>query len=398
MVAIRVVVAPSGYKECLLAEEVAAAIALGVRRALSTVDVVEIPLVDGGEGFVRTLVRLTGGSTHEATVRGPVGRPVTAAWGMLGGADRRTAVIEMASAAGLALVPKHRRNPLHTTTFGVGQLILAALDAGANRILVGCGDSGTNDAGAGMAQALGVRLLDRAGRDIRAGGIGLLDLDRIDRAALDPRIANVPIEVACNIRNLLCGPRGVARVYGPQKGASRKAMALLEKGLERFAAAVETKFGIDCREMPGSGASGGLGAGLHALLGARLQPRYEIVSRYVNLDAHLKNADLVITAEGGIDRQSVSGKILSEVGARARRFGVPVIALAGQIADGADVVREHGIDACFSTVPAPCPLSKAIADAPEQIARCAENVMRTVLLSVQIGATQARVHSAKLAS
>ena len=398
MNALRVVVAPSGYKECLLAEEVAASIARGVRRALDIADVIEIPLVDGGEGFVRTLVRLTGGSTHTATVRGPVGQPVTATWGMLGGADAGTAVIEMASAAGLALVPKDCRNPLHTTTFGVGQLIAAALDAGAQRILLGCGDSGTNDAGAGMAQALGVRLLDHAGRDIRAGGIGLLDLDRIDRSAIDPRIANVPIDVACNIRNLLCGPRGVARVYGPQKGASRKVMALLERGLDRFAAAIEAQFGIDCREMPGGGASGGLGAGLHAFLGARLIPRFDIVSRYVNLDTHLRDADLVITAEGGIDRQSVCGKILSEVGGRARRLGVPVIALAGTVGENAEVVHDYGIGAYFSTVSAPCPLSTAMANAPEQIERCAENVMRTVLMSMQIAAAQAHARGIRAAA
>jgi glycerate kinase len=389
MNSLRIVIAPSGYKECLLAEDVAAAIARGVRRATDNAEIVEIPLVDGGEGFVRTLIRLTGGSLHEATVSGPVGQPVIAVWGMLGGAKIPTAVIEMAAAGGLALVPRDRRNPLRTTTFGVGQLILAALDAGARRILLGCGDSGTNDGGAGMAQALGIRMLDRAAREICTSGAGLLDLVRIDRSALDQRIANVPIEVACNIKNLLCGPRGVARVYGPQKGASRQTIAHLEKGLERFAAAIEAEYGIDVREMPGGGASGGLGAGLHAFLGAKLCPRYDVVSRYVSLDSHLKHADLVFTAEGGIDRQSVCGKMPSEIGMRAQRLGVPVIALAGQIGENAEVVHGYGIGAYFSTVSAPCPLSKAMAQASEQIERCAENVMRTVLLSMKIGAARA---------
>ena len=397
MVPLQIVVAPSGYKECLLAEEVAAAIARGVRRATDNANIVEIPLVDGGEGFVRTLVRLTGGSAHEATVRGPLGQPVNASWGMLGGAKTPTAVIEIASAAGLALVPRERRDPLRTTTFGVGQLILAALDAGAQRILLGCGDSGTNDGGAGMAQALGIRLLDRAGREICAGGIGLLDLVRIDRSALDPRIAEIPIEVACNVSNLLCGPRGVARIYGPQKGASRQTIAYLETGLERFAAVIEAEYGLDPREMPGGGASGGLGAGLHAFLGAKLHPRYEVVSRYVNLEAHLQDADLVFTAEGGIDRQSVCGKMPSEVGIRARRLGVPVIALAGSIGDDAEVVHDYGIGAYFSTVSAPCLLSEAMAQAPEQIERCAENVMRTVLLSMKIVAAQAHARRAVVA-
>jgi glycerate kinase len=390
---LRIVIAPSGFKECLQAEEVAAAIARGVRRATDDADVLELPLVDGGEGFVRTTVRLTGGSTRTTTVRGPVGQPVNAAWGMLGRAAEPTAVIEMAAAAGLALVPRDRRDPVCTTTYGVGQLILAALDAGARRILIGCGDSGTNDGGAGMAQALGVRMLDRVGREIRPGGFGLLDLATIDRSGLDQRLSDVRIDVACNIHNLLCGPSGVARVYGPQKGASSQGVEHLAAGLERFALVIRQACGIDLRTMPGSGASGGLGAGLHALLGATLHSRYEIVSRYLDLDAHLEQADLVFTAEGGLDQQSAHGKIPSEVGIRARRLGVPVIALAGTIGKNADIVRQHGIAAFFSTVPAPCALDVAIAQAAEQIEHCAENVMRTVMVSMEIAAQRCAQHA-----
>lgn len=386
MKTLRIVVAPSGFKECLQAEEVAAAIARGIRRATDSAHVIEVPLADGGEGFVRTLVRLTGGETRTATVRGPVGQPIDAAWGMLGGAAEPTAVIEIAAAAGLSLVPRDRRDPSCTTTYGVGQLILAALDAGARRILIGCGDSGTNDGGAGMAQALGIRMLDRVGREIRPGGIGLLDLATIDPSGLDPRLSGVPIDVACNMHNLLCGPRGVARVYGPQKGASCRSVEYLAAGLDCFAAVVRQACDVDVRTIPGGGASGGLGAGLHALLGATLHPRCMIISRYLDLDAHLEEADLVFTAEGGLDQQSAHGKIPSEVGIRARRLGVPVIALTGAIGENADIIREHGIAAFFSTVPAPGPLDLAIAHAADQIERCAENVMRTVIISMQIAA------------
>lgn len=387
---LRIVVAPSGFKECLPAEEVTTAIARGIRRATDAADVIELPQVDGGEGFAGTLVRLTGGLMRTATVRGPVGQPVDAAWGMLGGATEPTAVIEMAAAAGLALMPRDRRDPACTTTYGVGQLILAALDAGARRVLIGCGDSGTNDGGAGMAQALGIRMLDRVGREIRPGGVGLLDLAIIDRSGLDPRLSGVRIDVACNIHNLLCGPRGVARIYGPQKGATSRSVEHLGAGLERFASVIREACGIDVRTLPGGGASGGLGAGLHALLGATLHPHHEILSRYQDLDAHLKDADLVFTAEGRLDQQSAHGKIPGEVGRRARHLGVPVIALAGSIGENADIVREHGIVAFFSTVPAPCTLDVAMAEAVREIERCADNVMRTIMVSMQIAAKGSR--------
>jgi glycerate kinase len=381
----RIVVAPSGYKECLDAEEVARAIAEGIRRASPEADIIELPLVDGGEGFTRTLVGATGGRIEERRVTGPVGEPVDSHLGWLGGAKQPTAVIEMAAAAGLRLVPRDRRDPLRTTTRGVGELIRSALDGGARRILLGCGDSGTNDGGAGMAQALGVRLLDRAGGEIGHGGAALLDLDRIDLSGRDPRLAGVQIDVACNIHNLLCGPRGVARVFGPQKGASPETVERLESALDRYAAVLERDTGATgLREMPGGGASGGLGAGLHALIGATLHPRYDIVMQYLDLDSHLRDADLVFTAEGGIDTQTPRGKIPAEVGHRAKAHGLPVIALAGRIGDRAQVVHEHGIDAFFSTVNTPETLEEAIARAPADLALCAEEVMRTVLVSLQI--------------
>ncbi len=382
---LRVVVAPSGFKESLSAEEVAAALAAGIRAACPEAEVAELPLVDGGEGFTETLVRTTAGELHTATVTGPVGDPVDARFGILGGDGPRTGVLEMAAAAGLRLVPRDKRDPLTTTTYGVGELIAAVLDQGIERLLVGCGDSGTNDGGVGMAQALGVRLQEADGTPIGRGGAALLALDRIDLSARDARLAGVGIDVACNVHNLLCGPNGVARVFGPQKGASPETVDHLERALDRYAEVVERDLGLDVREVPGGGASGGLGAGLMALLGATLHPRYDVVMRYLDLDGALATADLVVTAEGGIDFQTPRGKVPAEVARRAKQRGLPVIALAGTVGKDAAINLDHGIDAFLSVVDAPMTLEDAVARAPELVAACAENVMRLVLIGRNLG-------------
>lgn len=377
---LRVLVAPSGYKECLEAERVAAAIAEGVRRAMPDADICCLPLVDGGEGFARALAAATAGSTRHLKVTGPVGEPVDACLGLMGGDGPRTAVVEMAQAAGLRLVPPDARDPMRTTTFGVGELIRAALDEGAERILVGCGDSGTNDGGAGMAQALGVRLLDADGQDIPHGCRGLSVLAEVDSSGRDPRLDRVHIEAALNITTRLCGPTGVARIFGPQKGASPGMIAQMEHALENYAAVIERTFGRDVRAMPGGGASGGLGAGLAIFLGAELRSRYDVVLPYFDLDRRLDEADLVLTAEGGIDLQTPNGKIPVEVARRAKLRGLPVLALAGTVGDKARIVYEHGIDAFFSTAMRPCPLEMAMAEAESMLAMGTENVMRAVLL------------------
>lgn len=382
----QVLIAPSGFKESLSAEAVASAISNGVRAACPSARTVEMPLVDGGEGFTRTLVRLTGGRLYPLTVTGPVGQPVRSFFGVLGGSGPRTAVLEMAAAAGLRLVPRDQRDPLLTTTYGVGELIRAALDVGAERILIGCGDSGTNDGGAGMAQALGVRLLDADGQEIGRGGGQLRRLARIDLSGRDPRLNEVHIDVACNIHNLLCGPNGVARVFGPQKGASPEAVEALAEALDHYAAILQRDLGRDVRLMPGGGASGGLGAGLYALLGARLHSRYDLVLRYLDIDRQLAQADLVFTAEGAIDRQTPHGKIPAEVARRAAPYGVPVIALAGTVGAGAQENYAHGITSFVSILQAPCTLEYAIQHAAELTARCAENAMRMVLAGRKLAA------------
>ncbi len=378
-----ILIAPSGFKESLAAEDVAFYIAEGVRNALPGANVRCLPMVDGGEGFAKALVAATDGEIHEVEVTGPVGDKVASHFGILGGEGTRTAVLEMAAAAGLRLVPRDRRDPLATTTFGVGELIKAALDSGAERLLIGCGDSGTNDGGTGMAQALGIGLFDENGKALPLGGGHLARLDRIDLSTRDPRLDRVQIDVACNWHNVLCGPKGVARVFGPQKGASPETVARLEAALETYAEVIGRQFGTNVRGIPGGGASGGLGTGLHALLGARLHPRFDIIDRYLHMDQMLRQADLVITGEGGIDGQTPRGKIPAEVARRARAYNLPVIALAGTIGRDAEVNLAHGIASYASIVEGPCSLVEALDKADELLVRAAERTMRLI----QVGQT-----------
>ncbi|MFI0357680.1 glycerate kinase [Actinomadura sp. 9N407] len=389
----RIVIAPSGFKESLSAAEVAAGIARGVRRVVPDATIDRLPLVDGGEGSAAALAGSTGGRIVPRITTGPVGRPVASHFAIMGGPGPRTAVVEMAATAGLRLVPRNERDPGRTTTAGVGELIAAALDAGAARILVGCGDSGTSDGGAGALQALGARLLDAYGNELPAGGAALTRLDRIDPSGLDPRLKHTELLVACNPCNLLCGPDGVARVYGPQKGASPAQVDELDAALCRWAEVLERDFGVtgDLRTGPGTGASGGLGAGL-AAVGARLLPRFEVLLEHVDLDGLLSRADLVITAEGAIDRQTSRGKIPSEVARRAKRYGKPVLALAGTIGPDAHLVYGSGIDAFAGILPAPVGLAEAMSRGEEFLADGAERALRMVLLGAalnQAGTDQA---------
>ncbi|MGO4620693.1 glycerate kinase [Ensifer sp. 2YAB10] len=373
-----ILVAPSGFKESLSAEEAADCIEKGVLRACPKAEVIKVPMVDGGEGFTKALVAITGGSLHELTVTGPLGEPVASHFGFLGGQSERTAVIEMAAAAGLRLVPRDRRNPCITTSYGVGELVRAALDAGARHILLGCGDSGINDGGAGMAAALGVKLLDREGNPLAPGGAALASLARIDMSGRDPRLAEVCIDAAVNWHNVLLGERGVARVFGPQKGATPEQVELLAAAMETYAAAIEATTGIVVGNAPGAGASGGLGAAVMGLLGGALHPRYNIVMRYLDLDSMIGRADLVITAEGSLDGQTPFGKVPAEVGHRAKEAGRPVIALAGTIGKGVTLNFDHGIDAFASILKAPCTLDDAINAAPKLLVRAAEDAVRMV--------------------
>ncbi|MEW2809373.1 glycerate kinase [Streptomyces massasporeus] len=380
----RVVVAPSGFKESLSAEAAADAIAAGVRRVLPGAEIDLVPLVDGGEGTALALAAASGGRIVTTAATGPVGETIAAHFALLGGGD--TAVVEMAAVAGLSLVPRGLRDPGATTTYGVGELIRAALDTGVRRILVGCGDSGTSDGGAGALQALGARLLDAEGRELPHGGRELTRLHRIDPTGLDARLAEVELLVACNPYNVLCGERGVARVFGPQKGATPAQVEELSVALENWAFVLTRDAAVpesDLRSGPGTGASGGLGAGL-AALGARLLPRFDVLLDHLDLDARLARADLVVTAEGALDHQTPRGKVPAEVARRAKLHGRPVLALAGTLGEGSGEVP--GVDACHGILPAPMELAEALLRASELLTDATERALRMIVLGTRLPA------------
>ena len=380
-----ILICPSGFKESLEPHLAADCIEEGILRVVPDAVIQKAPLFDGGEGFARAIVAATDGELRYLTVTGVVGKPIRSHYGFLGclgGCQSRTAVIEMAAVAGLSLVPKDSRDPSLTTTYGIGEMIGAAIDEGAERILVGCGDSGTSDGGVGMCQALGARFLDATGNEIphASGGRMLSNITDIDLSCLDPSLKDVKIEVACNWHNVLCGPNGVARVYGPQKGATTpEQVETLAMALDNYGSVVTRKLGIDISQTPGSGASGGLGTGL-ILVGAKLRPRYEVMTEYLNLDRLLDECQLVFTAEGGIDFQTPLGKIPAEIALQAKKHGLPVIALAGTIGIDAEANYEAGIDAFASILQGPTTLENAIKEVERLLKDSAESAMRMVMV------------------
>jgi glycerate 2-kinase len=371
----RVVIAPDSLKESLCAADAAQAVADGVRRACPEADVVLTPIADGGEGTVAAMVAATDGREHLADVTDPLGRPIRATWGLCG--DGRTAVVEMARASGLELLTPPERDPMRTSTRGTGELIAAALDAGARRIVVGIGGSATVDGGTGMAAALGVRFLDATGAEIAdCRGGRLADIADVDIAGRDARLAGCDIAVACDVTNPLTGPEGAARIYGPQKGASPEQVEELERGLANLSRAVARALGVEVNDLPGAGAAGGLGAGLVAFFGARLQSGVATVLDAVDLRGKLTGADLVITAEGRVDAQSAFGKAPAGVAALAAELGVPCIVLAGSLGPGFEALYSHGVCGIFSILDRPMDLSTALAEAAPLLTRAAEAVMR----------------------
>ncbi|GMW00888.1 MAG: glycerate kinase [Candidatus Hydrogenedentota bacterium] len=370
----RIVVAPDSFKECLTAREVADAMAAGARRAMPDASIDLIPMADGGEGTVDALVAAAGGEKVCVTVTGPCGEPVDAAYGVIDGG--RTAVIEMAAASGLALVPPDRRDPRLTTTYGTGELIADALGAGIRRIIVGLGGSATNDGGAGMAQALGFRLLDAQGDDLDPGGAALMRLATIDPSGRLGGLDESEILVACDVDNPLCGPRGASRTYGPQKGAHEFAVQELDAALHHFGKCIEKQLGKPVLHAPGAGAAGGLGAGLIAFCGATLRPGVDLVADACNLRGRIHGADLVITGEGRIDGQSAHGKTPVGVARIAKEAGVPVLALAGALGEDASVVYNCGIDAVFAIGDRPMNLEEALVRARPLIAATTEAGVR----------------------
>ncbi|GMU91997.1 MAG: glycerate kinase [Candidatus Hydrogenedentota bacterium] len=375
----RVVIAPDSFKECASARRVADCIATGLHRAWPTAELDRVPMADGGEGTVDALVAATDGTFVTTTVTGPLGESVDARWGLLG--DRSTAVIEMAAASGLALVPRERRDPRYTTTRGTGELIAAALEMGVLRIVIGIGGSATNDGGAGMAQALGYSLQDADGNELGPGGAALVRLARIGADNVHPALSRCEILVACDVANPLCGPEGASYVYGPQKGASPETIEELDLALRRFAEVVKAQLGKHVADVPGSGAAGGLGAGLIAFARGTLRSGVDVVAQACRLDERVRRADLVITGEGRLDAQTAQGKTPAGVARIAKRHGVPVIAISGALGTGFKSTYKHGIDAAFSICPRPMSLEEARASVEELLADAAESIARVWTIS-----------------
>jgi glycerate kinase len=385
---LRIVIAPQAFKGSLDAPDVAQAIARGVKAVFREAELIILPVADGGEGTVRALVEASGGKTVTTRVMGPLGHPVNATWGLLG--DGETGVIEMAAASGLPLIARHERDPLRATTYGTGELIRHALDFGIRKLIIGLGGSATNDGGAGMAQALGARFLDDGDHELPPGGGALEKLARIDVSSVDPRLGEVDIEVACDVTNPLCGQEGASAVYGPQKGADRDMVRRLDAALHHYAEIVRRDVDRDVRDIPGSGAAGGLGAGLMAFTNARLAPGVDIVFRAIDLEGKLQGADLVITGEGRMDSQDIYGKAPMAVAERAQKLGVPSIAIVGSTGRDYHVVFDHGLDAVIGTVNRPMSLDRAIAETPRLIAEAAMRAMRLVRVGMQMGERDAR--------
>lgn len=371
----RIVVAPDSFKGSLSAVEVAQAITNGLRRSGLDADIVQVPMADGGEGTVDAVLTAVGGERRTLVVTGPLGEPVEAFYGVL---EDGTAVIEMAAASGLPLVPEMRRNPLQATSYGTGELMRDALDRGCTRILLGIGGSATNDGGMGMAQALGVRFIDAAGRELVTGGQQLERIARIDASGLHPRIVagDVPVDVCCDVTNPLCGPNGASAVYGPQKGATPAMIERLDRGLDHYAVCIAMQLGVMVRDVPGAGAAGGLGAGLLAFCRARLAPGIREVTALTRLEDAIRGASLVVTGEGRTDAQTAFGKVPSGVAALGLQHGVPVVCLSGGLGDGVDELYAHGITALFSIANRPLVLEDAMRDGAALLEQAAENIAR----------------------
>lgn len=372
------VIAPDSFKQSMTAKKAAEAIKQGLSKVFPDADYELVPMADGGEGTVQSLVDSTNGVLKTATVMNPLGEMVAAKYGILG--NGTTAAIEMAAASGIQFIDENTANPLIATTYGTGQLIKAALDDGMQEIIIGIGGSATNDGGHGMAEALGVKFLDAAGEPIKRGGGDLNRLVTIDMTDVDPRLANINIRIASDVTNPLVGAKGASNVFGPQKGATPAMVATLDENLTHYAQVIKTQLGKDLADFPGAGAAGGLGAGLLAFTNASLEPGIQIVVEATGLVAKAKDADYAFVGEGGIDFQTQYGK--TPIGsAKAIKQASPnakVIGLAGYVGEGIDVLYDLGIDAIFGIVPSAMDLKKAMTTGEANLERTAENIARLI--------------------
>lgn len=373
-----IVLAPDSFKESMTAKEVCLAMEKGIKKVNNKINCIHVPMADGGEGTMQSLIDATNGKVYSIKVVGPLSNEVEAQYGILG--DGEVGVIEMASASGIHLVPKEKRNPLITTTYGTGQLIKACLDKGVKKILIGIGGSSTNDGGVGAMEALGVRFLDEAGRKIGFGGGNLGKLKKIDLSNFDERLSKVEIEVASDVNNPLCGENGASNIFGPQKGATKEMVKILDKNLKHYAEVIKEQCKKDVINMPGAGAAGGLGAGLVAFLDGKLKKGIDLVIKYSGLEEKVKSCDMVFTGEGSIDYQTKFGKTPIGVAKVAKKYGKPVIALAGKVGDNIDDLYENGIDSIFGIMRGITSIEEALENGKENVEKASENIMRLINL------------------
>lgn len=368
------VVAPDSFKESMTAKEVCDAMEKGIKKADSAAEVIKVPMADGGEGTVDSLVDATNGQRVIVEVTGPLGNKISAYYGILG--NGTTAVIEMAKASGLEIVEKKKRNPMITTTFGTGELIRDALDHNVKEIIIGLGGSSTNDGGSGMAQALGAKLLDQNNNQISFGGGNLDKLDKIDISDLDSRLQDVKIILASDVTNPLIGKDGASRVFGPQKGATPEMVEKLENNLQHYAKIIKRDLNKDVASVSGAGAAGGLGAGLMAFTTCKMRQGVDIAIEVTKLEEKVKSADYVFTGEGGTDFQTKFGKTPYGVAKLGKKYHKPVISLAGYLGEGIDSLYGEGFTAIFGIIPGACDLSTALKNGPSNVARTTENIVR----------------------
>ncbi len=378
----RIIIAPDSFKGSLTAIQAANAIETGIQRAAARfhkrIEIIKIPMADGGEGTVAAIIAATGGRIIDIPALDPLGREIKSFFGIL---PDNTGVIEMAAASGINLLKPEEKNPFETTTFGTGQLIKAALDHGCSKIIIGIGGSATNDGGVGMAQALGVKFLGPNNHEIAFGGGALADIRRIDISGLDPRLSRIPITVACDVKNVLCGSEGASVVYGPQKGADPAMVKILDENLCHLAEIIQTELGINVANIPGSGAAGGLGAGLMVFLKAAVEPGIQLIPKIVQFEEKVKNAAFIITGEGATDYQTMFGKVPFGIAAIAEKYGKPVICISGSLGNGHEKLYEKGITALFSIVNRPMPLEDAIINGADLLEKVAENILSTIFVA-----------------
>ncbi|MBE6048112.1 MAG: glycerate kinase [Clostridium sp.] len=370
------ILAPDSFKESMTSMEACLAMEKGIKKVFKDAECVKVPMADGGEGTVEALVNATGGKFIELEVTGPIGRKIKANYGILG--DGKTAIIEMAKASGIELIKREERNPYLTTTYGTGELIKDAINRGIKHILIGIGGSATNDAGAGMLQALGVKLLDKYKKEISFGGVYLQDIEYIDKGDLDGFLDGVTIETACDVTNPLVGEKGASYIFGPQKGATPEMVKVLDNNLRHFAIKIKEILGVDISDVPGSGAAGGLGGALLAFLNAKLVSGVDLIIKYTNLEEKIRMSDYVFTGEGCIDGQTIYGKTPVGVSRLGKKYNKPVIAFAGKVEEQSLNLYKEGIKSIFSIMRGVETLDEALKNGKYNLERTVENVVRII--------------------